>query len=82
MDSETEIRVIKEIAKIDTSNNGRQSWYSLTLKEGQYGEFLSLERTGIGMKSKYLSLPNKPDQLQELGQALVEYAKTLQEGNQ
>lgn len=81
--NETEIKVVKEIAKIDTSRNGKQSWYALMLKEGQYGEFLSLERTGVGMRSKYLSLPKEPDQLQELGQALVNYAKELQEkGNE
>ncbi len=78
----TEIKVVKEIAKIDTSRNGKQSWYALTLKEGQYGEFLSLEKTGVGMRSKYLSLPNGPDQLQELGQALIDYANEIKEGNQ
>lgn len=82
MNGENEIKVIKEIAKIDTSNNGRLSWYALMLKEGQYGEFLSLERTGVGMRSKYITLPIRPDQLQAIGQSLVDYAKEIEEGNQ
>jgi hypothetical protein len=46
------IEVIKDIAKIDTSYNGRMSYVGLYIKEGQFGQFFSIEKYGEDLQAK------------------------------
>jgi len=73
MDKE-KIEIVKEIAKIDTSYNGRRSYIGLYIKKGQYGEFFSIEKHGEDMKAKYLSLTLNPEKIKEIGEKMVQFA--------
>ncbi len=73
MDKE-KIEIVKEIAKIDTSYNGRNSHVGLYIKEGQYGQFFSIEKHGEDMKAKYLSLTLNVEKIKEIGEAMTKFA--------
>ncbi len=65
---------MKEIAKVDTSYNGRPSYIGLYIKEGQFGQFFSIEKHGEDMQAKYLSLSLNAEKIKEIGEAMVKFA--------
>jgi hypothetical protein len=72
--SNEKIRVIREIAKVDTSYNGRPSYVGLYIKEGQFGQFFSIEKHGEDMPAKYLSLTLNTEKIKEIGEKMVQFA--------
>ncbi len=72
--SNEKIKIVKEVAKIDTSFNGRTSYIGLYIKEGQFGEFFSIEKHGEDMKPKYLSITLDMENIKKLGEELVKFA--------
>lgn len=72
--SNEKIKIVKEVAKIDTSFNGRTSYIGLYIKEGQYGQFFSIEKHGEDMQPKYLSLTMNMESIKKLGEEMVKFA--------
>jgi hypothetical protein len=68
------IEVVREIAKIDTTYNGRMSYIGLYIKEGQYGQFFSIEKHGEDMQAKYLSLTLNVEKIKEIGEQMIKFA--------
>lgn len=79
MDKE-KIAVIKEVAKIDTSYNGRMSYVGLYIKEGQFGQFFSIEKHGEDMQAKYLSITLNVEKIKEIGEAMIKFANESNKG--
>lgn len=68
------IEIVKDIARIDTSYNGRMSYVGLYIKEGQFGKFFSIEKHGEDMQAKYLSLTLNAEKIKEIGEAITKFA--------
>lgn len=73
------MELIKAIAKIDTSDKGRTSHIDLCIKNGQYGDFFSIEQHGEDMRPKYFSLPVNYAKIKEIGEAMTKFANEQME---
>ena len=80
MADDNEIEVVDEIETVYTP----RKFYRLAWKDGKYGEFLSFDsgdaleteagEQARGSPSAYFSLPDDPDALRSLGEAMIDAA--------